>query len=351
MVWEGSQLQDYIVHLSHDDLDAIRAAVIFFKLTRLPRGKISKDTFPLPKSLSKRLAQISKEVHSGKGVAVLRGLDHANLNDEEAVIAFAGISSHAFPLRATDSYADQTLSHVRDATHDKVPRWAKNIGLAGSKITSAMEFHSDRFSGDVLALHVRNEGERGAGGEQFVSSFWKIFNTLLETDPAVLDTMATADWPFELKQKNRSPYLELGPTLFFSRGKPMVQLVKAPLLGSPHIPRDVGMPSLSPAQLHAIETVETLARRFSTKLDRRQGDIQFINNLSIMHARSAYGAGNQRSSRHLLRLFLRNPDDAWEKPMAWRKKFDDPFIPDRHQDLPILDLDPWRKISGRDSHG
>lgn len=152
-------------------------------------------------------------------------------------------------------------------------------------------------------------------------------------------------------RRGRLPYLELSPTLFFSRGKPIVQLVRAPLVGSLHIPRDPDMPSLSPAQLHAIDTVENLARRFSTKLDRRQGDIQFINNLSIMHARSAYGTDSQPSSRHLLRLFLRNADDAWEKPLAWRKKFDDPFTPGRRQDLPILDLDPWRKISGRDSHG
>jgi hypothetical protein len=63
-----------------------------------------------------------------------------------------------------------------------------------------MDFHSDRFSGDILALHVRDDG--GAqGGEQFITSFSKIYNELLETDPAVLETMAEANWPFELKQK------------------------------------------------------------------------------------------------------------------------------------------------------
>jgi hypothetical protein len=75
------------------------------------------------------------------------------------------------------------------------------MGLAGSKITAAMDFHSDRFSGDVLALHVRNDGGVGAGGDQFVVSFWKIYNELLENDPGVLETMTESDWPFELKQK------------------------------------------------------------------------------------------------------------------------------------------------------
>ena len=41
---------------------------------------------------------------------MVRGLDAARFNDEEAVIAFAGISSYVCPKRATDSYANQTLS-------------------------------------------------------------------------------------------------------------------------------------------------------------------------------------------------------------------------------------------------
>ena len=105
------------------------------------REAINQTTFPLSNKLTSRLRTLSEQVHNGSGIAVLRGLDAARFNDEEAVIAFVGISSHVSPLRATDSYANQTLSHVRDATHDEVPSWAKDIGLAGSKITSAMVSH------------------------------------------------------------------------------------------------------------------------------------------------------------------------------------------------------------------
>ena len=113
------------------------------------------------------------------------------------------------------------------------------------------------------------------------------------------------------------------------------------------------MPSLSTEQLHALRVVEDLAQRYCTKLDRRNGDIQFINNLSIMHARSAYGGNpaQRRSTRHLLRMFLRDPRNAWTKPPSYLHKFDDPFEKGREQNLPILDTDPWRKISGRESHG
>lgn len=353
MVWAGSELEPakYIIELSSTDIENIKAAVINFKLQGLDRGQISQSTFPLPLGLSHKLSLVSKELHEGRGVVVLRGLYAANLNDEEAVIAFAGVCSYVCPLRATDSYANQTLSHIRDATHDAVPKWAHGIGLAGSKITSAMDFHSDRFSGDILALHVRDDGGVDQGGDQYIASFHKIFNELLEMEPAVLETMADAQWPFELKQKDRDPYLELGPTLFFSKGKPICQLVKAPLLGSPRIQRDPRMPKLSAEQMRALAAVEEQAKRFCTKLDRQKGDIQFLNNLSIMHARTAYGTNGKRSTRHLLRMFLRDPENEWEKPATFRNNFDDPFTHGRQQNIPVVDTDPWRRISGRESHG
>lgn len=203
MVWEGAELNpsQYVVELSSTEVENIRAAVVGFKLQRLPRGDISQRTFPLAAKLAQRLSAMSKDLHEGPGVVLLRGLEMANFNDEEAVIAFAGVCSYVAPERGTDSYANQTLSHIRDATKEVVPVWAKDVGLAGSKITSAMDFHSDRFSGDVLALYVRNDGGEGIGGGQYVASFWKIYNELLQTEPEVLETMAESDWPFELKQK------------------------------------------------------------------------------------------------------------------------------------------------------
>lgn len=60
--------------------------------------------------LAHKLSSISQGIHYGRGVVVLRGLDAANFNDEEAVIAFVGVCSYVCPERATDSYANQTLS-------------------------------------------------------------------------------------------------------------------------------------------------------------------------------------------------------------------------------------------------
>ena len=180
----------------------IQQILILILVTGLPRAKICTETFDLnnPKLVDK-LSSISRELHRGKGVAVLRGLHTACLNDEEAVIAFAGLCSYICLERATDAYSNQTLSYVVDATKRQILEDCKGIGLAGSKVTSAMDFHSDRFSGDVIALHVRNDGGSSTRGEQFVTCFPKIYNELLKRDPEVLETMAEPNWPFKLKKK------------------------------------------------------------------------------------------------------------------------------------------------------
>ena len=110
------------------------------------------------------------------------------------------------------------------------------------------------------------------------------------------------------------------------------------------------MPKVSAEQIHAMEVIENVAKRFSIKVDRRNGDIQYINNMSMMHARSAYGS-TERSSRHLLRMFLRDPEMMWVGPSTYEAKFNDSFTEGRPQELPVLDSDPWRKTSGQYCHG
>lgn len=74
-------------------------------------------------------------MHNGQGVVVIRGLGTPKFNDEESVIGFAGVVSHIFPLRASDSFANQALSRIWDA---KAATGGEDVGLAGSKIPVAM---------------------------------------------------------------------------------------------------------------------------------------------------------------------------------------------------------------------
>lgn len=49
--------------------------------------------------------------------------------------------------------------------------------------------------------------------------------------------------------------------------------------------------------------------------------MQFANNLSIFHARDGF-TNTEEKQRHLLRLWLRDPDNAWETPSVLAERWE-----------------------------
>lgn len=76
-------------------------------------------------------------------------------------------------------------------------------------------------------------------------------------------------------------------------------------------------PKLSPAQEDALDVVQAIASANKLTLDLRPGDLVFINNLAVMHAREAF-YDSPEHERHLVRLWLRNEALAWRVPRELR---------------------------------
>jgi hypothetical protein len=78
------------------------------------------------------------------------------------------------------------------------------------------------------------------------------------------------------------------------------------------------VPELTPQQRQALAVVSEVASKYRFRLDMRTGDMVFINNWALLHARDAYvdpGAGGE-GRRHLVRLWLRNEELGWSVPAA-----------------------------------
>ena len=60
----------------------------------------------------------------------------------------------------------------------------------------------------------------------------------------------------------------------------------------------------------------------------KAGDMVFINNLALLHARDSYVDPEQGPGRHLVRLWLRNPKLAWHIPQGMRVPWEAAFGPD-----------------------
>lgn len=77
------------------------------------------------------------------------------------------------------------------------------------------------------------------------------------------------------------------------------------------------IPPLSVEQVEAIHVFEDTCQRFALHMVLDVGDIQFMNNENIFHARTAYkDRPAPAPGRHLLRLWLATPESegGWKLP-------------------------------------
>ena len=92
-----------------------------------------------------------------------------------------------------------------------------------------------------------------------------------------------------------------------------MNLVRDPLQGLPWITRTKSLPLLTPNQLEALDTVQHIAQAHQRVLAMRPGDLTFVNNLAVLHAREAF-VDTASQSRYLVRLWLKNAALAWDMP-------------------------------------
>lgn len=74
-------------------------------------------------------------------------------------------------------------------------------------------------------------------------------------------------------------------------GKPeriITQYARRGFTGYWGLPRSSNIPPITEAQAEALDALHFAAEKHAVALEFRPGDIQFVNNLSIFHARGAF---------------------------------------------------------------
>jgi alpha-ketoglutarate-dependent taurine dioxygenase len=70
--------------------------------------------------------------------------------------------------------------------------------------------------------------------------------------------------------------------------KMIIQYARRTFTGYQALPRSPEIPPITEAQAEALDAMHFLAERFAVTLDFREGDVQYVNNLSIFHARDEF---------------------------------------------------------------
>ncbi|TFA99817.1 hypothetical protein CCMA1212_008265 [Trichoderma ghanense] len=324
LAWSGADFEDeekYTLQLRDEDTEEIDAALQSFKSLGLDGNEVDQDNFRLP-NLGARLAQCAQVIHEQHGFFVLRGLGGSEYSVEDSITIYLGIASYIADQRGFQDRKGNVLSHIINSKLWKVPVEERH----GIHSSQALPYHND-MGCDVLALQVRDMAEKG--GYTYLSSVTTAFNELLSEAPWAAKALLTPDWPVQISGRGAKCYL--APALAIHDGRLMASM--DPNRFGPHPssgPTDI--PPLTATQLSALERISKAAYRSELRLHLKTGDLLFFNNWALLHRRDSY-TDSDETSRHMVRLWLRNSKLGWSVPESmlppWYAAYGDNGVRDR----------------------
>ena len=283
---------DWITWLDARDVDELETAVT--STQHVPLVELTQQDIQLP-TLGAKLQTLQREVILGRGFTLLRGLPVNQFDREIIARMYFGIGTwlgDAVPQNA----AGHLLGHVKDIGHDPHNPLHRVYATNYRHL-----FHTD--SADIVGLLCLHPAKRG--GQSAIASSPSLYNHMVQTRP---ELAAVLSEPFHIDRKGEIP-----------PGKdPTYQLAifhhHAGLLTTAYA-RDFitaaqrfdQVPRLTDRQLEAMDLLDQLAASdtFRLDMDFQPGDIQFLHNHQILHARTAYQDYPEPArKRHLLRLWL-----------------------------------------------
>ncbi|CCF38092.1 TfdA family Taurine catabolism dioxygenase TauD [Colletotrichum higginsianum] len=347
MVWEGETLAetyDWTYVLNAEQLAEVDRAVAHFQSLHLSYGHINVETFPLP-TLHSVLRRLSHELHSGHGFFDLRGIKVEEHTREENIIIYAGLSAHVAAQRGRQDHkyngepADVVLTHVKDLSHAD----PNNIIGSPAYTTDKQVFHTD--SGDIVALFALETAKEG--GASKLTSTWRVYNEIARTRPDLIHTLSEP-WDMEVfekadKQWTERPLLYLLPATETAPQRVSLQYGRRYFVGFGALPRSSEIPPITEAQAEALDTLHFTGERFCVNTEFEKGDIQYVNNLSLFHARDGF-VNQDEKQRHLLRLWLRDPENAWATPEVLQTRWDQ-IYKDVRPETEVFTLEPYIRSS------
>lgn len=303
--WHGQELarnEDWISTFTPQELDAIDKALQAFKQSGVGLENMTRAEFPLP-TLSQKLAEHMDEIRNGRGFVVLRGLPVLRYSDEDAGAIFYGLGLYLGQPLHQNPRGD-LLGHVANQG-----RKFGEMDVRGYETNAQLPFHTDGC--EMVGLLCLRPAFRG--GMSSIASSVSVYAEIARQHPAYLKPLADG-YPYirreaaftEAPVSARISVFGVAEGVISCRCVPTQIEAAAKSLGKP----------LEGIEKAAIDKVVELTNdpRFRLDMDLQAGDIQLINNYTVMHSRTEYeDYPEPERARHLLRLWLAF-DEPWPLP-------------------------------------
>jgi len=318
-VWKT---EDYInnperwVHeWSEEELEEIGAAADAFTNAGYQLTDITKELFPLPK-LAAFMESVRQELINGKGFILFKGFPVERWGKGKSAVAYMGIGT-TLGYFVSQNSRGHVLGHVQNLGED-----ATQIDKVRIYRTNARQFFHADDSDIVGLLCIARALE---GGESDIVSSHHVFNVLQRERPDVVKTLSTPNWYFDRKGETSKGQKEwIRTSVFYWTNNQLYTKWDPYYVKSLKRFSDKGLiPPLSEEQLEAAQVLEDTSLRLALHMILQVGDIQFLSNNHLFHARTAYiDNAPPLPRRHLMRLWLATPETegGWKLPFADSKE-------------------------------
>jgi hypothetical protein len=302
--WVGPEIQndtDWIVHLDDAAIADIDAALrgVQAKGLNIP---FDKEDFQLP-SMAGLLDSIPDQLENGRCMVLVRGVPRDRYTVEECEMIYWGIAVNlGTPI--SQNTRGHLLGHVRDE--------GKNFDdptVRGYQTSAKMDFHADQLPVDILGLFCVRTAK--SGGESALVAVDTVHNVILEERPDLLEVLYQ---PFNLDWRGEEPEGDPGwytSAMFsYTDGKVTSRVTSRQYFNT--VTRFGEELALTDMQREALDFVQEVCNRPELRLSMmfQEGDMQFINNHAILHARTEFEDYDEEDlKRHLLRIWVAFPPE------------------------------------------
>jgi hypothetical protein len=287
---------DFTLELTRLQLAEISGAIRQVTEAGLTLNDLRREHFELP-SLKPLIDEIRREIADGRGFIVLRRLPVEEYSKNELAMIFWLIGTH-LGHGVSQSVLGDRLGHVKDfSREDPLARAYRN--------KQELSPHTDLS--DLVGLVCLRSAMRG--GVTRLTSALSMHNVMLSECPEVLERLYQG-YVFHRRgeeQPGDLPYTPYRVPVYSALdGQVSVRYVRSYVeAGETAVGRRMGE-----AELAVLDRFEQISKRPELTLEftLQPGEMYFLNNYTILHARTAFEDFEEEDRRrHLLRLWLEAP--------------------------------------------
>jgi len=323
--WRGETLDrdtsSWLVSWTPDEIADIDRALATAKASGRPPEDIGREQFPLTVARA-RLEQTVAELYDGRGFVVLRGLPVERYRDDDVGLIFWGLGRYMGSPLYQNPQGD-LLGHVYDQG-----RAYGNIDVRGYETSAYLPYHTD--AGDVVGLLCLRRALEG-GLSSIVSSV-TVHNEILAHRPEYLGLLYNGFYYIRREAALTERGVSDRPIPVFGNAGEVVSCrYIRNQINAGAVKRGVPLTTLEQA---ALDYLDEQTRRPDLRLDMdlAAGDIQFVNNYTVLHSRTEFVDGPEpHQKRHMLRLWLKFP-----RPWPLSPEFPAHMGYKPSQDTPVL---------------